>query len=107
MARDQVAEDRDEDLVLAAEVAVEGLQRDVGLLDEVLRREVLAPLEHEPVGRREERLGVGRSADAVPAARAPSSSASVERARRQPMRSAVGVSTTTGITRSVRDWYTS
>ena len=65
---DQVADDGDQQLVLAAEVPVEGLQRDVGLLDEVLRREVLAPLEHEPVGGGEQRLGVGRSAGAVPPA---------------------------------------
>ena len=44
-------------LVLAAEVPVEGLQRDVGLLDELLRRELLAALDHEPVGGGEQRLG--------------------------------------------------
>ena len=32
----QVAEDREQELVLAREVAVEGLERDLGLLDEVL-----------------------------------------------------------------------
>ena len=53
---------------LLAEVAVEGLQRDVGLLDEVLRREVLALLEHQPMGGGEQRLGVGRAPGAVPAA---------------------------------------
>ena len=37
--RDQVLEDRQQQLVLAGEVPVEGLQRDAGFLHELLRRE--------------------------------------------------------------------
>ena len=39
---DEVLEHREEQLILAAEDPVEGLQRDAGLLDQLLRGEVTA-----------------------------------------------------------------
>jgi hypothetical protein len=94
MPGDEVGDDRDDELVLAAEVPVEGLEGDVGLLDQILRREVDTPFEDQAMRSGADGVGVGLSPGAGAACRA------LRRAH-----DATGVRITTGISRSVRDWY--
>ena len=106
---DQVLEDREQELVLAGEEPVEGLQRDAGFLHELLGRELRRRVRRSDGERRRrstvacsicrarERCTVG---DRSAARSAHPSGVDLGRAHD-------GDSTTTGIGRSVRVWYTS
>src|SRR5205814_2262223 len=100
-----VLEDREEQLILAGEEPVEGLQRDAGLFDELLCREALAAFGDQPSCGLDDRL---RLFDLPRAGaldrRRPVGGALGPRERRRGARGHDGESTTTGIERSVRVW---
>jgi hypothetical protein len=99
---DHVLEDGDEQLVLPAEVPIEGLQRDAGLLHQLLRREAPALLGDQAARGVDDHLGVLDAAGPRPlhGRRAVGGPLGPRLGRH----AHVGVSTTTGITRSVRVW---
>ena len=95
--------------ILALEEPIERLQRDAGLLHELLRREAVAAVGDEAARRVDDRLALARSAACVNVATAGERSAA--RSADELADSMVGVMTATarrpGSARSVRDWYTS
>ena len=104
---DHVLEDREQELVLAREQPIERLQRDAGFLHELLRREPFTAFGDEPAGGVDDDLGLFH----LPRARTLHRRRAVGGAvgpgeRRRLGRAHVGDSTTTGISRSVRVWYT-
>jgi len=97
---DRVLEDSKQELILAFEVAVEGLQRNTCFLHELLRRESFALLRDQPSGRVDHRLGLRDAAGAGPMDERRSVGGAFGPAHS-------GDSTTTGISRAVRSWYAS
>ena len=106
---DEVLEHREQQLVLAAEEAVEGLQRDACLLDQLLRREALAALADQATRRGDDGLGLLDLPRARALQRGRPVGGALGPGQRRRRRSCThrGLSTTRGITRSVRVWYTS